>query len=131
MSFTHCNICRHEFSNKDNDVPHADGGFMEVNHGGGVCEECFIRAGHPLCENGHLNYDTSKFCHECGVKLVEIPPHPPLTAENFPVLAKIWENDDDSIFDDLSTLFNLDSPHGLFGKNIKDAIQTFKGKFGK
>ena len=70
MSLTHCCTCGREYTNKDGDYCHADGGVMEIIHGGGQCRDCYIKSGHPLCSNGHLNYSTSKFCHECGVVML-------------------------------------------------------------
>ena len=69
MGFDNCSRCKHEFTKEDGDIPHADGGFMEINHGGGLCRPCYIEAGHPECECGKLNYRTSKFCQHCGLKL--------------------------------------------------------------
>ena len=69
MSFDNCCKCGHKFTKLGEDVPYADGGVMEVIHHGGQCRSCYTKDGHPLCENGHLNYITSKFCHECGIKL--------------------------------------------------------------
>ena len=72
MSFTHCATCGHEFTQQGNDNPYADGGFMEVNHGGGQCRPCFIKSGHPECPVcSKLNFSTSKFCSHCGAALAE------------------------------------------------------------
>ena len=65
MSFTHCNICRHRFTKSNGDVPHADGGFMEINHGGGVCRECYLK-NHWESSCGWLPMDSWKFCPNCG-----------------------------------------------------------------
>ena len=66
MSFTHCSSCQHEFTLKDKDVPYADGGSMEVNHGGGKCRKCYIKDGHRECPCGALPFDSWKYCPNCG-----------------------------------------------------------------
>jgi len=66
MGFDACNNCGHVFTKEGNDIPHADGGFMEINHGGGVCRSCYLLDERWECECGSLAYDTMKFCHQCG-----------------------------------------------------------------
>jgi hypothetical protein len=71
MSFANCASCGHEFTNEDGDIPHADGGFMEVNHGGGQCKACYLESGHWECPCGtagepSLMVERHRFCHQCG-----------------------------------------------------------------
>jgi len=70
MSRTHCADCGHKYTLEGNDNPHADGGHLEVSHGGGVCRSCYLKhGGHKECgECGQLAYNTMKFCYECGKK---------------------------------------------------------------
>ena len=67
MGLNNCVTCNHEFTKIEGDIPHADGGFMEVNRGGGQCRECYLKAGHWCCECGALATDNMKFCHQCGI----------------------------------------------------------------
>jgi len=67
MSLNNCCTCNHEFTKEDGDFPHADGGFMGVNHGGGQCVECYLKHGHWRCKCGALAFDSMKFCSQCGV----------------------------------------------------------------
>ena len=66
MGFESCSTCGHIFTKNDGDIPHADGGFMEVNHGGGVCLPCYLKAGHWLCSCGQLGFSRLKYCAACG-----------------------------------------------------------------
>jgi len=69
MSLDYCCTCNHKFTNRDGDYAHADGGFMEANHGVGQCRPCYLKSGHKECGKcGQLAYERMKFCHECGTR---------------------------------------------------------------
>ena len=69
MSLTNCCTCGHEFTKQGDDIPCADGGFMEINHGGGQCVECYLKSGHRRCGCGAFATMNMKFCHQCGQAL--------------------------------------------------------------
>ncbi len=66
MGMDSCGSCGHVYTKEGNDIPHSDGGVMDVIHGGGVCRPCYIEDGHKECACGTLAYENSKFCAECG-----------------------------------------------------------------
>ncbi len=67
MGFDDCGSCGHVFTKEDGDIPHADGGFMEVNHGGGECRKCYMKW-HQQCECGAFANMSMKFCYDCGTE---------------------------------------------------------------
>jgi len=67
VGFNNCCTCNHEFTKVDGDIPCADGGIMEVNHGGGQCVDCYLKSGHWRCGCGSFATEYMKFCHQCGV----------------------------------------------------------------
>lgn len=73
MSFDSCCTCGHVFTKEGNDIPHADGGTLEVVHGGGQCRACYLKAGHFLCPCGALGDNTWKYCPQCGKAREENP----------------------------------------------------------
>lgn len=71
MSFEVCATCGHRFSKEDGDIPYADGGIMEVIHGGGQCKKCYLESGHKECACGRLAFVSDVFCSSCGNKFPE------------------------------------------------------------
>jgi hypothetical protein len=63
-----CCTCHKVFDKSKNEYPYADGGFMEVNHGGGQCKECYLADGtHKECPNcGGMAMANWKACPHCG-----------------------------------------------------------------
>ena len=72
MPFDYCASCSHKFT-EEGDFPYADGGVMEVNHGGGVCRSCYLSDGiHQECTSCKgLMLISWKFCVHCGVKNIK------------------------------------------------------------
>lgn len=69
MGFDSCSDCGYVFSKVGNDIPYADGGFLEVNHGGGVCRKCYLLDRTKIeCVCGVIIYSSWIFCPHCGNK---------------------------------------------------------------
>ena len=66
MSFTACVTCGHEFTKVGVDIPYADGGVLEVVHGGGQCRACYLADGHKECTCGMVLMRDWGFCPWCG-----------------------------------------------------------------
>ena len=66
MSLTHCATCGHKF--KADETLWADGGLIEINHGGGRCRSCFLAADNRWECTDCLTIlgDNMKFCWQCG-----------------------------------------------------------------
>ena len=70
MGFDSCAKCGLAFTEPDVEGPYADGGVLEIAHGGGLCRNCYIKAGHPECPSCHgLTFKVAIFCQYCGAKL--------------------------------------------------------------
>lgn len=62
MSFENCCTCGKPYNGE---TIWTDGGFMEVNHGGGQCKECYLADGHKICSS----------CNEVGKSDWIVCPH--------------------------------------------------------